>query len=1103
VKETGKKRNEEKKAALMKADNARRSGSEEEPKIESHMLRHRSATAFITLLMIGITAFLALILIVPFAVWQVSRFRELGIWVVDKTVPYPDYREHKGLFWILKNEKISKPGSRQLYNEKSDYFGFYPYGKDEWKGIELPEESVRPDLIYIADTYGVYKDDYMQRRLMGEISPRIYGALTSRDILTIRKNLGAGNVFVAEFNTAASPTNQQDRLTLGRLLGVHWSGWIGKYFENLTAGEEVPPWVILNYETQKKKKWEFYGRGYILISDDDQVEVLTEKDDIGPGGMKFQYREKWAKQFRQKKPVSYRYWFEWTSVDPGLEVIADYSIDLTESGKALLDSLDLQAVFPAAMVYENPQYSGFYFAGDFADLSFAGTPFAVKGISWLKKLLVDDTVDSNVYFYWKAYVPLVRHILARAEQGRLARAKIPGENAEPSVRVRAFGTGFQMRDKDGIWQEFFVRGVNMGLAEPGKFFTEFPESVATYTRWLDQIADMNANTVRIYTLPPPEFYKAFYTHNIQKPDKTLYLLQELWPEEHPANGDYLAAEYRASFLTEIDYGIDAVYGRANVPERKGRAWGIYTADVSPWLLGWLVGRELESEEVLETDARNKGATYTGKYVSAGEKATPTEVWLAESLDEVATIEAARYGKIHPVALVSWPTLDPKEHDTEWDPVTFKKNKGNDRASVAIEHLEITPAMTAGLFGAYHIYPNYPDFINNETAYDSYRDEAGLLRYGGYLKEFMQTHRRYPALVAEFGMANGAGIAHLAPDGLHHGGIPEEEAGRQILRMLGAIKREGYAGGVIFEWMDEWAKKTWTTEAFMIPYDRHVFWHNAVDPEQNYGLLANEATKMEGQSASYPGKGVVQSLSLDVDASYLYIDIALSRLPDFGKEELLVGIDTLDRDLGQMRWPVGNLRASSGLEFVVRLVSEGKAELFVIPSYNTAMSRFATVKLWDGNFERINMLVNGAVTSKDGRRIPEKRFDASVLRRGIFDESGNLWYLDGNRVRLRLPWTLINVSDPSSRRVLQDVRTGYFAGERDALKTLNTDGFVVESILWDRNRAAAAGSAAVSPGVPYTWEGWEVTPAYRERLKKSYFILQSAWKADAETERKQR
>ena len=201
--------------------------------------------------------------------------------------------------------------------------------------------------------------------------------------------------------------------------------------------------------------------------------------------------------------------------------------------------------------------------------------------------------------------------------------------------------------------------------------------------------------------------------------------------------------------------------------------------------------------------------------------------------------------------------------------------------------------------------------------------------------------------------------------------------------------------------------------------------------------------------------------------------------------------------------MGNLGTGSGLEFVIRIGSAGKADLLVIPSYNAAMSRFATVSSSDGIFERISMLVNGQVKTKDGRSIPEKYFDASALRRGPFDEAGNLWNSDGTRISLRLPWTWINVTDPSSLRVLQDPRTGYFNGERDALKTRVTDGFLVDSIVWDRKRGEAAGALGTDPSKPYLWEGWETAPPYREKYKKSYYLIREAWADGAMTDRKLR
>lgn len=1061
--------------------------------------RHRSAIALLSFLSIATTAVIALALATPFLLWQLRPYRDMGVWVVDKTVPYPDYREHAGLFWILKNEKISKPGSRQLYDEKSDYFGFYPYGQGKWQGVALPKNGVRPEVIYLADTYGVYEEDFMQRKLSGELSKIIYGALTPDDIQSIRSNLGGGNTLIAEFNTAASPTNVADRRTLGRLLGIEWVGWIGKYFEELDKGKEIPPWMVENYETQSGKTWTFFGRGYVLISDKDEIVVLQEGEDVKEAGFKFVYRDEWGKRLRCTEPISYRYWFEWVQPEPGLEVVADYHFDLTDSGRATFQKLGLTDTFPAIAKYANPQYSGWYFAGDYADMKFSGTPIRMAGIAWLKRLLVDDTVDSNVFFFWRAYVPLMHRILDDADKTRVARLASSGGATEPEIRVRAFGKGFQMRDRDGVWKEFFVRGVNMGLAEPGKYFTEFPERVDTYARWFDQIAAMNANTIRVYTLPPPEFYKALYVHNTEKPDRTLFLLQEIWPEEEPENGDYLARDYREGYLKEIDYGIDAVYGRANIPERKGRAWGVYTADVSHWLLGWLVGRELESAEVLATNERNKDATYEGLYVSAGPEASPTEVWLAESLDTVASIESARYGKLHPVAIVSWPTLDPMQHDTEWDPVSGKKHIWNDRASVAIDHFEITEKMTAGIFGAYHIYPNYPDFMNNEPSYGKYKDQAGVLRYGGYLAEFMESHKKYPALVAEFGLANGAGMAHYAPDGLNHGGIDEVAAGEGILRMLDAIRKEGYAGGIVFEWMDEWVKKTWTTEPFMIPYDRHVLWHNAVDPEQNYGLLANDPIPPAKPGAGYAGSGRVKSVEIGADAAYLHVDIRLSSPPDFSREEIILGLDTLDRSLGQTLWPVGGLKAPSGLEFVVRIGAPDKADLLVIHPYNAVESRYATQRLSDGIFERMIQRVTRTLVTKDGRRIPELFFDTSRLPRGDFDEAGRLWTIDGSTIRLRLPWTRLNVTDPSSLRILQDTRTGFEVDQRDVLRTVAGDGFAVYALAWDRKDSKVLGEAGPRPGEVYRWAGWETVPPYVERLKKSYYILQYAWEDDANAE----
>lgn len=1052
---------------------------------------HASVLALSSMGMIILSGIFTLIFLGPFAVWRLERYRPLNVWVVDKTVPTKDYREHRGLFWIMQHLKISKPGSKVLYRENIDYYGFYPASGREWAASPMPERGVKPDMIYLTDTYGVYEDDLMQRKLSGEFSPKLYGGLSDEDTRAIAKALGGGNTLIAEFNVAASPTNEANRRMLGQMLGVKWVGWIGKYYENLDDRSAVPPWMIRNYEAQKKTPWNFSGRGYVMLKDDDRIEVFTEGRDVTPTGLKIRFSENWRDQLGVRNPVSFRQYFEIIEAYPGGEQVAEYRMDLTAEGKARFDELGIPSDFPAVVRFDNAQYDAWYFAGDFAELALSSTPYRAFGMNRLKALLADDTVDDYTYFYWKAYVPLMTRIF-RDVQAKRYEQKFQRAHEEIDVPVKSYGVSLKRRNAQGVYEEFFVRGVNMGLAEPGKYFTDFPDDIPTFRRWFDQIADMHANTIRSYTLPPPEFYRALDAHNRENPDKVLYLLQEIWPEEHPKDGDYLAEEYRQSFQREIDFGVDAVYGRANIPERKGRAWGIYNVDVSPWLLGWLVGRELESEEVLATDARNKDAAYEGRFVSASPGATPTEAWLAESMDTVASIEADRYGVLHPVSIVSWPTLDPKEHDSEWDPATGKKNRWNDRASVTIEHFDVTAENEAGLFGSYHIYPNYPDFMNNELAYGDYRDEEGLLRYGGYLREFKASHGKFPALVAEYGLANGTSTAHYAPDGLHHGGIGEKAAGEGILRMERALKREGYAGGVVFEWMDEWVKKTWTTEYLMIPYERHVLWHNVADPEQNYGLMANDPVQPATPGKVKSGSGIVGSMELSADAAWFHVKVKLLRPLEKGRETLYLGFDTFARDLGEFKWPVGGLSADSGMEFALDTDGYAQASLKVIPGYDSGNYRYRSTRTEEGKFIRMEPLVNGPVTTRDGRRIAGIRFDASTLAMGEFDESRNAWKSDGQTLEFRIPWTRLNVTDPSSLRVLQDERTDIYSPAQDQLRTVTTEGFVVSALVWDKTSRAASGRVEASPADPYRWNGWETPPPYAERLKKSYQVLKDAW-----------
>jgi len=201
--------------------------------------------------------------------------------------------------------------------------------------------------------------------------------------------------------------------------------------------------------------------------------------------------------------------------------------------------------------------------------------------------------------------------------------------------------------KEGTWLEIFVKGVNIGAALPGRWFTEFPRNEQVYLDWLEKIGQMRAHSIRVYTLLPPEFYRALLYYNIKHPHEPLWLFQEIWPEENPEEENYLNPSYVEEYFQEIKYTVDAIHGKVDIPERKGRAYGVYDSDVSKYVLGYLVGRELEPDEVIQTNQLNPGFSYTGEYLFSDQGANPTEGWLAMNCDYVLHYEESTYGTQHP------------------------------------------------------------------------------------------------------------------------------------------------------------------------------------------------------------------------------------------------------------------------------------------------------------------------------------------------------------------------------------------------------------------------------------------------------------------------
>lgn len=1038
------------------------------------------------------------LLLLPWLLWLIRPPDTLRTLVYDKTVPEASMRQHVGLMWFLRHSKARDTGGHRFITNTS-YRGYHP-DMPEGERIE-PLDPIPPetDIIHIVDTYGVYREGSgFSRNDTDGMRNLIYGGTTEEDVRALREflNRDGPNTVVAEYNTFGTPTPGYVQARMYEMFRVRWTGWTGQYVTDLSRDGETPSWIFDRHEEQTGETWSFGGSGFVLYNIDEEILVLEMGTDIESEGNQFAFTGEGNELLGLSGSTCYNRIFDIVEPLAGSEVLATYTLDVTEPGAAKLQQFGLAESFPAVVLGRTAYHSTYYLAGNWAD-SPAPLRFSfLAGIPTLMKRVTNDTMSSENVFYWQTYIPLMEAIAKEARNRKATPIPNPAvETADiDGTRLvsRTQGNMLQIW-QDGQWRDLFIHGVNIGIATPGHWFTEFPRDTSVYYRWLSQIGGMGANTVRIYTLLDPEFYKAFALYNQLHADTPLWLMQEIWPEEEPHGNDYLDDDYQAEYEREIRWVVDAMHGNADIPERRGRAWGAYTADVSPYILGYLVGRELEPIEVEDTNLLNAGYAFSGKYLKSHSEANPTEAWLAESTDYVVAYQQETYGWQHPVAIVNWPPLDMLDHESERNEQGEKIREYNDRTTVDINHILPGPSLKAGIFGAYHIYPNYPDFMNNDPLYDEYYDGQGRFRYGGYLKQFMEHHRAYPAVVAEFGLATGMGNAHISPDGYHHGSMTEAEQGAGIIRMYEAMEREGYAGGIIFEWMDEWAKKAWTTEPYMIPYDRQILWHNTVDPEQNYGILAYEAVKPQRAASTATGDGAIVSAQLRLDASYLHMDITLRGSPDFTKERLLIGIDTYARDRGELLYdPAIHETAPSGMEYLVVLDGKETSRLLAAPPSNYAAYRYGShgSLVETGLFESMEKLINKARALEDGTPIPAKYEDSSALRYGMPVGSTNHWIVNGNTITLRIPWTRINVSDPSEGRVLDDDGIYHSDPMRDRLETAVSEGIAVSAILVQNHTGNILGTLPQASGSDLfvlPWNSWN-QPVFQERLKESYPLL---------------
>ncbi|WP_408893756.1 hypothetical protein [Paenibacillus taichungensis] len=353
----------------------------------------------------------SVVLVIPWILWQSQAPIPLNIMIVDKGKPDLSYVGHKGLVWILNQQKIvQQTGEHYTYEE--DYYGY-----DIQNGIsrierKLPDEVTDTDLIYLTANHHLSSTDTNER-----IQDKAYEGLTIYDAHKIREAATKGVTIVAEFSALSNAVSNMTKEQLYPILGMKSSGWQGRSVSDLQSLDEVPQKVRMNYELREKRDWPYHGAGILLVHEDGRVIVLKKGRDVKTGDLKLSFTQEGEEWSGITRDIHYSEWFDIIVPQQQAAVLAWYKTDLTENGQQKLMDAGIPVEF-AALIRNEGYNRTYYMAGSFGELEHYSFWRRIKGWDVVKTKLTPDQKGVPDRFYWKVYVPVMKKILQEVQSGQ-------------------------------------------------------------------------------------------------------------------------------------------------------------------------------------------------------------------------------------------------------------------------------------------------------------------------------------------------------------------------------------------------------------------------------------------------------------------------------------------------------------------------------------------------------------------------------------------------------------------------------------------------------------------------------------------------------------
>ncbi len=657
-------------------------------------------------------------------------------------------------------------------------------------------------------------------------------------------------------------------------------------------------------------------------------------------------------------------------------------------------------------------------------------------------------------------------------------------------------------DRGNGFEKFEIKGVDLGAGIPGHFATDYAISKETYKKWFKQIQEMGANTIRVYTILHDDFYEAVYEYNKDN-DNPIYIIHGLWVNDYAqlSSIDAYDDEFLGNMLKDSKILIDVIHGNKKISFNKQYGNGTYTKDISKWVIGYILGVEWEDVTVAYTDnlqTDKKG--YQGEYMYTTDDATPFESMLAQVGDKLIKYETKRYKTQKLVAFSNWPTTDPFEYSD------YVKKYFSKIVEVDVEHIKTTDNVISGQFASYHIYPYYPDYLKYEDDVEKYKQADGTINtYLEYLKK-INAHHSIPVVITEFGVPTSRGMTQKDQyTNRNQGGMSEQQQGEAIIKSYNDIKESGCAGSVIFTWQDEWFKRTWNT-MHAIDLTKTAYWSDYQTNEQYFGLLSFDPGKeksvsyVDGNIEEWKDEDIVSknndmTISAKYDEKFIYFMVNKKNYEE--KQKIYIPIDVTPKS-GSNYCENYNLKFQDAADFVIAIDGKENSRVLVQKRYEVLRAMYlnetdkedpyANIPSKDTpEFRPIKLMLKmerKTGTENDEEALPETYETGKLLYGNSNPEAPDFnsladFCINGDYIEIKLPWQLLNFSNPSEMMVHDD----YY------------DNYGVENMKINQIKIGIGSEETKEQRIKmdsFQLVGWGKNVTYHERLKKSYYMIKEMW-----------